>query len=131
MYHQKPKYNIYAGLLPAADTNVISENRIQKRDEFKTAEKMEPNFNNHRPDVDELLMKTGQVEVGKEAPSIVEKKKKVAKRKGSIDGQSIKEITHTIIKEKPSLPKTIKAFAKMAEISQTQRDNELFEFEIE
>ncbi len=125
--NQKPKFNIYAGLMPCSDM-IISDNKPQKRDEFKTSEQMEPTFNNHKM-ANETFIKPGQIEEAKEAPAIVDKIKASAKRKGSIDGTTIKELTLNIIKDKPGLPKIIKAFNKMAEISQTQKDNEIFDFE--
>lgn len=126
IYGQKTKFDIYAGLLPA-DNYVIADNKFYNRDPFKTSKIMEPEFNNVKG-MDNPC-KIGEIEETKLAPALVEDKPKTRKKRGSIDGNNIKEITANIIKEKPTLKKIIKAYTKMAELSQNQKDSELFDFD--
>ncbi len=66
----------------------------------------------------------GFVEPLKDAKPLVMVKPEPRKRKTSVEGETVEELTENIIKDQPSIALVTKAFKKMAEMMTEQRDLE-------
>ena len=106
------------GLMPSPDY-VIVENQRQHYSPFDSSDRMA--FNNKSFDP---ALRFGQVAPLKEATPLVVLKPEPKKRKSSIEGDTIAELTNNIIKDEPPPALVIKAFKKMAEMLTEERDAE-------
>jgi hypothetical protein len=107
-----------SGLMAPPDYVVI-DNQSQYRDPFASSDRMA--FNNK---MFNTAPKFGQVMPLKEATPLVDPKPILKKRKTSIDGDTIAELTNNIIKDEPTVALVTKAFKKMAEMLTEERDAE-------
>lgn len=117
------KYNKFSGLMSPYDYTV-TENQLGYRDPFGSSKQMDSSFINNPQ-----IVKPVEKEI-KEAAPLVEAEKKIKKRNGSIEGETISEITNNIIKEKPPLKIVIKAYKKIAEKMQNERDDQFFNIDL-
>ena len=118
MYRPQPKQvNRFSSLMPALDYNVVENNKVYM--EHVQNPYMGSQFMNTKPIMDEPKEL-------KEAPPTVEPIKPKKKRKTSVEGETVKELTDNIIQDKQNIKLVVKAFKKMAEIVQEEKDNEIF-----
>jgi|SRR5271154_1496953 len=108
-----------SGLMPNQSDNLYVDNSPQYRDSYIKPKPMM---------IDNQLLENptrfGVVDPAKVATPLVDAKKKIKKKKTSIDGENIIDITNNIIKDKPPIKLVIKAFQKMADMIADQKDEE-------
>lgn len=117
-FKEKPRYDKYAGLLPCYDYQPTDRD-VERVPQKPISTTMEPRYVNNpviQPEIKEL----------KEAPPIVKAEPAKKKKKKSIEGNNLQDITENIIKDKPPLKMVIKAFRKVSESIQDSYDETLF-----
>lgn len=110
--------NRFAGLLPADDTVFIDNKPVKIKDNPATELRAADRLNALIKETirEEILVKD----------EFKQKPKTRNKRKTSVEGDTIPELTNNIIKDKPSVKLVRKAFRKMSEIAEEQRDQQMF-----
>lgn len=108
-----------SGLMPVNDYMIV-DGQSQYRDPFIKSKPIAPSNR-----VMENPTQFGEVDPLKEATPLVEKSK-MKKKRNSIEGDTVLELMNNIIKEKPPTKLVIKAFSKMVEMINEQRDEEFF-----
>ena|SRR5689334_14023722 len=111
------QYDRYSGVQPALDYNIVDQTKIYNGYNYA---------NQHMGSHFQLPPPIEEPKELKVAPPTIAPVKEKKRRKTSIEGETVKELTDNIILDKPTLKLVVKAFKKMAEIVQEEKDNEIF-----